>query len=54
LLAPVAAFAAIANVAVALVLLTTDTFETVMPLPLLAVRGATKPLPVRVPETDEP
>ena len=52
--APVAAVAAIVNIAVALVLLTTDTFETVIPLPLLTVNGATKPLPVRVTEKDEP
>jgi len=54
LLAPVAAFAAIVSVAVALVLLTTDTFDTVIPLPTLIVSGATKPVPVRVTGTDEP
>ena len=37
---PVAAFAAMLNVAVALVPLTTDTFETEMPFPPLTVRGA--------------
>ena len=51
---PVAAFAAIVSVAVALVPLTTDTFDTVIPLPLLMVRGATKPVPVRVTGTDAP
>ena len=54
LLAPVGAFAAIVSVAVALVLLTTDTLETVIPLPTLIVRGATKPVPVSVTGTDEP
>jgi len=54
LLAPVAAFAAMVNVAVALVLLTTDTLDTVIPLPTLMVRGATKPVPVRVTGTDAP
>ena len=52
--APSVAPAAIVKVAVALVALTTDTFETVIPLPLLKVRGATKPVPVRVTGTDEP
>lgn len=52
--APGAALAAIVNVAVALVLLTTDTFDTVRPLPPLTVSGATKPLPVRVTEKAEP
>ena len=52
--APVAAVAAMTRVAVALVVLTTDTFETVMPLPALMVRGATKPVPVSVTGTEEP
>ena len=52
---PVPADAAIANVAVACVLLTTDTFDIVMPDPLaLTVRGATKPVPVRVTGTEAP
>ena len=51
---PTMAFAAMLNVAVICVLLTTDTFETESPLPALTVRGATKPLPVRVTATDEP
>ena len=54
LLPPVAAFAAMLNVAVALVLLTTDTFDTVIPLPLWTVSGATKPVPVRVTFTAVP
>ena len=46
---------AIARVAVACVLLTTEMFEDVMPEPLvLMVRGGTKLLPVRVTGTDEP
>jgi hypothetical protein len=52
---PTPADAAIAKVAVACVLLTTDTFDTVMPDPLaLTVSGATKPVPVRVTGTEEP
>ena len=52
---PRPALAAIVNVAVACVLLTTETFATVMPDPLrLTVRGATKPAPVSVTGTEEP
>ena len=52
---PTPAFAAMLNVAVACVLLTTETFDTAMPDPLaLTVRGATKPVPVRVTGTEEP
>jgi hypothetical protein len=52
---PTPAFAAMLNVAVACVLLTTETFDTVMPVPLaLTVRGATKPVPLRVTGTEEP
>ena len=43
------------ELAVACVLLTTETFDTVIPDPLLlTVRGATKPVPVRVTGTEEP
>src|SRR4051794_27457222 len=52
--APGVALAAIVSVAVALVPLTTDTFETEMPLPVFTVRGDTKPVPVRVTGIDEP
>ena len=52
---PTPAFAAMLNVAVACVPLTTETFDTVMPDPLaLTVRGATKPVPVRLTGTEEP
>src|SRR4051794_22691407 len=49
---PSVAPAAIVSVAVALVPLTTDTFDTVIPLPTLTVIGATKPVPVSVTGTD--
>ena len=51
---PTVAFAAMSSVAVALVALTTETFETVMPEPALTVRGDVKPFPVRVTGTEEP
>ena len=52
---PTVADAAITKVAVACVLLTTDTLDTVMPDPLaLTVSGATKPVPVSVTGTEKP
>jgi hypothetical protein len=52
---PTTAEVASTRVAVTLVLLTADTFETVIPDPLaLTVRGDTNPVPVSVTATDEP
>lgn len=51
---PAGAFAAMVNVAVACVPLPTETFDTVMPDPVLTVRGETKAVPVRVTATVEP
>ena len=52
---PTRAVVAMLNVAVACVLLTTETFDIVMPAPLaLMVRGAEKAVPVRVTGTEEP
>ena len=51
---PMLADGAIARLAVTLVLLTIITFDTVIPAPTLTVRGATKLVPARVTETDEP
>ncbi len=51
---PTVALAAMSSVTVICVLLTTDTFEAVMPLPVLIVAGDAKPFPVRVTGTEEP